>query len=169
MNALEAILGRRSIRKFTGENVSEEEVKTLLKAAMAAPSACNQQPWHFIVVRNRESFSRIMESQPYTKMLDKASVAIIVCADPELQTCPGFWVQDCSAATENLLIAANAIGLGATWCGVYPGDETVWKIKEIFRTPKQVIPLCVVAVGVPDEKKPPSDRFNEERVHLEQW
>jgi nitroreductase len=169
MNALEAILGRRSIRKFTGARVSEEDVETLLKAAMSAPSACNQQPWHFIVVRNRESLKKIMEAHPYTKMLDKASVAIIVCGDPELQDCPGYWVQDCSAATENLLIAANAIGLGATWCGVYPADDRVLKLKEIFGTPKQVVSLCVVAVGVPDEKKPPSERFNEDRIHFEHW
>ncbi len=169
MDALKAILGRRSIRKFTGETVPDEDVKKLLEAAMAAPSACNQQPWHFVVIRSRDTFNGIMQVQPYTKMLEKASLAVVVCADPELQTCPGFWVQDCSAATENLLLAVHAMGHGATWCGVYPSDEVVWKMRELLGLPKQVYPLCVVAIGVPDEKKQPADRYNEDRVHPEKW
>ena len=169
MDALKAILGRRSIRKFTGETVPDGDVKKLLEAAMAAPSACNQQPWHFVVIRSRDTFNGIMRIQPYTKMLEKASLAVVVCADPELQTCPGFWVQDCSAATENLLLAVHAMGYGATWCGVYPSDDVVWKMRELLGLPKQVYPLCVVAVGVPDEEKQPANRYNEERVHREKW
>ena len=169
MDALKAILGRRSIRKFTGENVPDEDVKLFLEAAMAAPSACNQQPWHFVVIRSRDTFNGIMQIQPYTKMLGKASLAMVVCADPELQTCPGFWVQDCSAATENLLLAVHAMGYGATWCGVYPSDDVVWKMRELLGLPKQVYPLCIVAIGVPDEGKQPANRYNEERVHREKW
>ncbi len=166
---MKAILGRRSIRKFTGEKIPDEDVKKFLEAAMAAPSACNQQPWHFLVVRDKKTHDAIMEIQPYTKMLEKSSVAILVCADPNLQTCPGFWVQDISAATENLLLAVHAMGYGATWCGIYPSDERVWKIRELLGLPKQVMPLNVIAIGVPDEEKPPSDRYNEERVHHEKW
>jgi len=110
-----------------------------------------------------------MKAQPYTNMLTNASIAVIVCADPELQTCRGFWVQDSSAATENLLLAAHALGYGATWCGVYPNDDTVWKIREIFDIPKQIYPLCVIAVSVPAEEKPPANRYKEERVHSEKW
>jgi nitroreductase len=146
---MKVILGRRSIRKFTGETIPDEDVKLFLEAAMAAPSACNQQPWHFVVVRSR--------------------VAVVVCADPELQTCPGFWVQDCSAATENLLLAVHALGYGATWCGLYPNDDVVWKVREMLGLPKQVYPLCVVAIGVPDEEKPPADRYRRDRVHEEKW
>ncbi|MFH2110612.1 MAG: nitroreductase family protein [Candidatus Bathyarchaeota archaeon] len=166
---MKAILGRRSIRKFTGETVPDEDVNRFLEAAMAAPSACNQQPWHYVVVRSRETFKRIMEAQPYTRMLEKASVAVVVCADPELQTCPGFWVQDCSAATENLLLAVHALGYGATWCGLYPNDDVVWKVREMLGLPKQVHPLCVVAIGVPDEEKPPANRYRQDRVHEEKW
>jgi nitroreductase len=169
LDAIQAILGRRSIRKFTGEIISEKDTKLLLEAAMAAPSACNQQPWHFVVARDKETFRKIMEAQPYTQMLKDASLAIIVCADPELQTCPGFWVQDCSAATENLLLATHALGYGATWCGLYPNDEVVWKIREILGIPKQVYPLGVIAVGVPGEEKPPANRYKQERVHAEKW
>jgi nitroreductase len=166
---MKAILGRRSIRKFTGETVPDEDVKLFLEAAMAAPSACNQQPWHYVVVRSQETFNKIMEAQPYTKMLQKASVAVVVCADPDLQTCPGFWVQDCSAATENLLLAVHALGYGATWCGVYPRDDVVWRMREILGLPERVYPLCVVAVGVPDEEKTPADRYRQDRVHVEKW
>ena len=169
LDAMKAILGRRSIRKFTGEAIPDEDVKLFLEAAMAAPSACNQQPWHYVVVRSRETFSRFMEAQRYTRMLEKASVAVVVCADPELQTCPGFWVQDCSAATENLLLAVHALGYGATWCGLYPNDDVVWKVRELLGLPKQVYPLCVVAIGVPGEEKPPADRFRQDRVHTEKW
>jgi nitroreductase len=169
MEAIQTILSRRSIRKFTGEAIPDKDIKLLLEAAMAATSACNQQPWHYIVVKNKDTFAKIMEAQRYTKMLEKASVAVIVCADPELQTCPGFWVQDCSAATENLLLAAHAMGYGATWCGVYPNDDVVWKMRELLGIPKNVYPLCVVALGVPDEEKPPANRYNQERVHSEKW
>jgi nitroreductase len=169
MDAMKAILGRRSIRKFTGEDIPESDVKKFLEVAMAAPSACNQQPWHFIVARKKETFHKIIEIQPYTRMLENASVGLIVCADPELQTCPGYWVQDCSAATENILLAVQALGYGATWCGLYPKDERVWKIRELLGLPSKVIPLCVIAIGVPDEVKPPSNRYKEDRIHQEKW
>jgi nitroreductase len=166
---MKIILGRRSIRKFTGETIPDEDVKKILEAAMAAPSACNQQPWHFIVVRDKKTHDRIMEIQPYTKMLGEAALSIIVCADPDLQTCPGFWVQDVSAATQNILLSVEALGYGATWCGIYPNDDRAWEIKKLLELPKQVIPLNVIAIGVPDEEKPPSNRYNEERVHHEKW
>ena len=166
---MKAILGRRSIRKFTGAHIPDEDVKKLLEAAMSAPSACNQQPWHFVVVRDKKTHEKIMEIQPYTKMLEKASLAVVVCADPDLQTCPGYWVQDVSAATENILLAVHALGYGATWCGIYPRDDPVWKLRELIGLPKNVIPLNVIAIGVPDEEKPPSNRYNEDRVHHEKW
>jgi nitroreductase len=166
---MKTILSRRSIRQFTGESIRKEDVLTFIEAAMVAPSACNQQPWHFVVAKDKETHRKVMEIHPYTKMLEKASHAIFVCADPGLQTCPGYWTQDLSAATENLLLAVHAMGYGATWCGVYPDDNRVWNIREILDLPKRVIPLNVVAIGVPDEEKPPSNRYKEERVHYEKW
>lgn len=166
---MKAILGRRSIRKFKEEQVPDKAVNKFLEAAMAAPSACNQQPWHFVIIRDKETHEKIMEIQPYTKMLETSSLAIIVCADPDLQTCPGYWVQDVSAATENILLAVHAMGYGATWCGLYPRDDPVWKIRELLGLPKNVVPLCVIAIGVPDEKKQPSNRYKKERVHHEKW
>ena len=166
---MKTILSRRSIRKFTGESVRKEDILTFIEAAMAAPSACNQQPWHFVVAKDKETHRKVMEIHSSTTMLEKASHAIFVCADLELQTCPGYWTQDLSAATENLLLAVHTMGYGATWCGVYPDDNRVWKIREILDLPKRVIPLNVVAIGVPDEEKPPSNRYKEERVHYEKW
>ena len=123
----------------------------------------------FIIIREKSTHQKIMNIHNYSKMLKDAAIAIVVCADPDLQTCPGYWVQDVSAATENILIAVEALGYGATWCGVYPDDERVWKIKELLEIPKQVVPLNVIAIGVPDEEKPPSQRYRESRVHYDKW
>lgn len=170
MDAIQAILSRRSIRKFTGEEIPDEKIRALLDAAMVAPSACDQQPWHFIVVKKKETLRHIAGEIPTAGMLERgAAAAIIVCADPSIEVCAGYWVQDCSAATENLLLAAHAMGYGATWCGIYPLDDRVWKLREMFEIPKQVIPMCIVAIGVPDETKLPVKRYKAERVHAEKW
>lgn len=169
MDAMKAILSRRSIRKYTGEPVSDEDLKQILEAAMAAPSACNQQPWHFIVVKDPEILAKIPKVQPYTRMVESAGMAIIVCAEPSLETCKGFWEQDTTAATMNILHAVNALGLGACWCGIHPNMKPVNGIRELLGIPDSVIPLNVIAVGHPDEEKAPADRFKKERVHLDKW
>jgi nitroreductase len=170
MDALKAIFSRRSIRNFTGAEIPDEKIRELLDAAMVAPSACDQQPWHFIVVKKKETLRHIAGEIPTSGMLARgAAAAFIVCADPSLEVCTGYWIQDCSAATENLLLAAHAMGYGATWCGIYPLDDRVWKLKEMFGVPKQVIPMCIIALGVPAEEKPPVKRYKAERVHAEKW
>jgi len=151
MDALEAIFTRRSIRAYTSEPVSEEDLKVILEAAMNAPSASNRQPWHFIVVDDRSKLDAIMEVHPYSKMLAQAPLAIV------------------SAATENLLLAARALGLGTVWLGVYPREDRVNGISRIFQLPAHVKPLAVVAVGHPAEEKGRVDRWQEERVHRNQW
>ncbi len=168
MEAIEAIMTRRSIRKYTDEEVTAEHVRKLLEAAMAAPSAHNRQPWHFIVVRSRETLNRIPEYHRYSRMLKEASLAVVVCGDNEVQT-TDFWTHDCSAATENMLIAANALGLGAVWLGVHPGEELVGKTRELLGIPGHVTPLCIVSVGHPAEEKPPGDRYDESKIHSEKW
>ena len=167
MDALEAIFTRRSIRAYTSEPVSEEDLKVILEAAMNAPSASNRQPWHFIVVDDRSKLDALMEVHPYSKMLAQAPLAIVVCGDTKVSS--SYWQQDCSAATENLLLAARALGLGTVWLGVYPREDRVNGISRIFQLPAHVKPLAVVAVGHPAEEKGRVDRWQEERVHRNQW
>jgi nitroreductase len=169
MDALKMIMARRSIRSYSNLPVSEEAVETLLRAAMCAPSAGNQQPWHFVVIRDRAVMERIMEVHPYAKMLAEAPVAILVCGDTDLEDLKDYWVQDCSAATENILLAATAMGLGSVWLGIYPRHERVEEIRKIVGLPHNITPLSLVPVGYPNESKPPHHRYEEERVHKERW
>lgn len=164
---LDTIFARRSIRKYTGEPVTEEQVRNLLEAAMAAPSANNSQPWHFVVVQDREQLRRLAEAHPYGRMQAEAALSIAVCADPALS--PRYWVQDCSAATENLLLAATSLGLGGVWLGVYPNQDRVAQVKEVLGIPEGIEVLCLVAIGHPAEKKPPRTQFNPQRVHRDRW
>ena len=169
MDIMEAIFTRRSVREYTSQSISGELINTLIAAAMQAPSAGNAQPWHFIVVMDREKLTAMAEVHPYGKMLATAPLGIVVCADLDLQKHEGFWVQDCSAAVQNLLLAIHANGLGAVWVGIYPVKERVENLSQIVKLPPRVTPLCVVAVGYPAEKKSPVDRYRQDRVHHEQW
>jgi nitroreductase len=169
MEAMEAILSRRSIRHYRSGKIPEEVVGELLMAAMSAPSASNEQPWHFIVIDDRRILDEVPKYHPYSNMLREASLAIAVCGDLERQTRDGYWVQDCSAATENILIAAHALGLGAVWLGVYPREDRVQATKELLGIPEHVLPLCLIAVGYPAEQKPRSDRYQESRIHHNRW
>jgi len=169
MDAMDAILSRRSIRKYTTEPVLEEVLNELLEAAMSAPSANNERPWHFVIINDRRVLDEIPKYHPYSLMLHEASWAIAVCGDLNLGIGKGFWIQDCSAATENILIAANAKGLGAVWLGVYPREERVIAIQRLLGLPSQVIPLCIISIGSPGEKKPPENRFDPSRIHHNHW
>ena len=164
---IETILARRSIRKYTAEPVSEESIQTLLEAAMAAPSASNRKPWQFVVVTERETLDELAETHPHGKMLSGAPLGIAVCGD--LTEMERYWVQDCSAATENMLLAVTALGLGAVWLGVYPGDERVEAVRRILDLPEHITPLNVVSIGHPAEEKEPRTQFDAERVHRETW
>jgi len=170
METMDAIFTRRSIREYTSQAIPDELVKELLAAAMQAPSAGNQQPWHFILVAARKQLNALADVLPYGKMLKAAPLAIVVCVDLELEKYPGFWVQDCSAATQNLLLAAHARGLGAVWVGVYPVKERVASLKQVLGLPEQVIPMCVVPVGYSSAKPElPARRYDETRLHDNHW
>jgi nitroreductase len=168
MEALQAILTRRSVRKYAGKPVGDETVKTLLEAAVAAPSAHNKQPWHFIIIRDRATLTKIPEYHQYSKMLESAALAVVVCADSKVQE-TDFWIEDCSAATENMLIAANALGLGAVWLGVHPSRQLMEDTRKLLGIPGHVNPLCIVSLGYPSEQKPPRQNYNPERVHADKW
>ena len=169
MDAIDAILTRRSIRSYKSEAVSEQTIETLLRAAMAAPSAWNEQPWEFVVIQDREMLDRIPDIHPHAQMAKEAPLAIVVCCDMEREKLKGLWVQDCSASTENLLLAAHASGLGAVWCGVYPDEGRVADVRTFLSIPETVIPFGLLVIGHPNEEKPPSDRYEASRVHHERW
>jgi nitroreductase len=164
------VLDRRSIRKYTDQPVPDKLVETLLRAAMSAPSAGNQQPWHFVVIRDRAILDAVPGFHPYARMMVKAPVAILVCGDGDLEKSKGFWVEDCSAATENILIEAQQIGLGSVWLGVYPREDRVENMRRIIAgMPENAVPFALVPVGYPAESKRPSDRWDESRVHYGRW
>ncbi len=169
MDAVVAILSRRSIRKYTVQPVSDEIIKKLLEAAMSAPSAGNEQPWHFIIIKDHKILDEISKFHPYSWMLKEAPVAILVCGDEELEKYPGYWIQDCSAAIENILIAANAKGLGAVWLGIYPREERIKGIRKLIDLPKHIVPQSLIAIGYPAEQKPPPNRYKDSRVHYNSW
>ena len=169
MDALEAILTRRSIRKFKKDPVDEATIRKLLEAAMSAPSARNQQPWRFVVITDRETLIDLTTVHAYAKAVKEAPLAILVCGDLGAEQSAGFWVQDCAAATENILIAANALGLGTVWQGCHPREERVEGIQKLLGIPKTVVPLALVAVGHPDEEKPREDRYDETNIHYDRW
>ncbi len=164
---LETIFARRSIRKYTQEPVEQKEIEMLLKAAMAAPSASNRKPWQFVVVTERETLDALAEAHPYGKMLFDAPLCISVCGD--LTEIERYWVQDCSAATENLLLAATALGLGAVWLGVYPRDQRVASLRTTLALPDHITPLNLISIGHPAEEKEPRTQYDESRVHWERW
>lgn len=169
MDILDAIFTRRSIRKFTGEQVSEEALKTILKAGFSAPSAHNHRPQHFVVVREKSLLESIAGFHPYAKMLPGAGCGIIVCGDSEKQKATGFLVEDCSASIQNMLLAAHGLGLGAVWCGLYPITELTESVAKLLKLPSSIIPVGLIALGHKDQEREAPDRYEDSKVHFEQW
>jgi len=166
---INAILKRRSIRHYSGKAVNKSDIKLLLKAGMYAPSAMNQQPWHFLVINERILLSRITEIHPHASMLSDAELAILVCGDISLERSSGYWPVDCAAATQNILLAAYALGLGAVWLGVYPREVRQKGIRELFKLPDHIHPFSIISVGHPAEEKSCPERFKEERIRWNNW
>lgn len=170
MNTIEAIFTRRSIRKYQEKPVEPEKIETLLKAAMYAPSAMNEQPWRFLVLTDRTLFPKILKVHPYATMLKSAPLAILVCGDLDIEKVPGNWVLDCSCAAQNILLAAHALGLGAVWAGVYPEGERMQALTELCHLPARVLPFALIGVGYPDDVVAPAlERFKPERIALNHW
>jgi nitroreductase len=165
------LLGRRSIRVYDPGEISETAITQLLQAAMAAPSAVARDPWRFVVIRKKETLSTIAAALPNGGMLVTAPLGIVVCGDLEAvhDHQLSYLLQDCSAAIENLLLCAHALGLGACWLGIHPREERIRKLKEILQLPASVIPIAVISIGHPGEEKEPRTRFNCEYVHWEKW
>lgn len=164
---LDNIATRTSIRSYTSEPVDDKTVTALLKAGMAAPTAVNSQPWEFYVVRDRKKMEALAEALPYTKMASSAAVLIVPCGDRDrFLTGEGmtYWVQDVSAATENILLAAHAMGLGAVWTGVYPVRDRIADVSRILDMDDRHVPLCVIPVGYPAENPEPKDKWDTGRI-----
>ena len=179
-SALEVIMSRKSVRTFSGEKITPEQTEILLKAAMAAPTAINMQPWQFVVVNDDEVLQKLYGNDPRGAMFIQAGTVIYVCGETEMvrpgrdggapQAAPNqFWSQDCSAATENLLLAAEAIGLGAVWTALYPDEMRCKPVAETLGLPENVKPLCAVPVGFPAGDEQPKDKWKPEKIHYNRW
>lgn len=167
MEVQACLQARRSIRKFTDEAVSREQIDTLLHAAMSGPSACNARPWAFYVVQETAALEKLRAATPYTRM--GAPLAIVVCGDQTKmlpEALAPFWIQDCSAATENILLAATDLGLGTVWCGIHPKKEAEQNVRAALTLPQTMVPLNIIYVGHPAEQHRARDQYDEKCVHF---
>ncbi|MCX6284435.1 MAG: nitroreductase family protein [Bacteroidetes bacterium] len=169
---LETILKRRSVRNFTAQMLDPSLLMTLMKAAMAAPSARNRQPWVFLAITERSVMDSLAEGLPYTKMLFKAGAAIVVCGDSTIELQPGatdLWYQDAAAASQNILLQAYAMGLGAVWSALYPYEDRSAHVRKILDLPAHISPFSIIPLGYPTGEDLPKDKFKPERIHWEKW
>ena len=169
MQTREAIRTRRSIRSFESEPLTADQLQEILTAAMYAPSAGDQQPWQFLVIDDHTLLQRIPTVHPYASMAPQAAAGILVCGDLQLERYPGFWVQDCAAAIQNMLLAAHDLGLGSLWTGIHPVVERVAGFKQLFSLPDEVIPMALVLLGKSTQTRPMPERYRADRVHRNQW
>ena len=165
-STLDIIFSRRSIRRYTGEAVTEAQIKSLLEAGMAAPSASNRKPWHFVVVTDKEKLQALADGHPYGKMIGTAALGIAVCGDPAISD---WWVQDCTAATENILIAVSGLGLGGVWLGCHGEPEREQAVRDVLGIPDEIGVLSLLSIGHPAEEKEARTQFDAERVHENGW
>ena len=171
-NAIEIIMARKSVRSYTSRPVEKEKVDIMLKAAMAAPSAVNKQPWAFIVIDDRDVLNKLAEVLPYAKMTAEAPMAIVVCGDLSKALngeTDRYWMLDCSAASENLLLAAESMGLGAVWTAVYPENDRIAKVRSVLSLPDHIIPFNLIPVGYPQHREEAKDKFKTENIHYNKW
>jgi nitroreductase len=169
MDVFEAIFTRRSIRRYSDKEIEKEIVDKIIRAGMYAPSAVNKQPWHFIIFDKTETRNAIMDVHRSSLMLKEAKKAILVCFDVNLQHDDGYGLCDCSAATQNMLLAAHALGIGSCWIGIYPREARMEALKQIFNLPENVEPFAIISLGYPAETKETPDRIKPDRIHTETW
>ena len=166
-NVLDLIYSHQRVRDFAGVPVSDDQVDAMLRAAMAAPSVQDRRPWHFVVVRRRKTLDKLARVHKYAYMLEKAPLAVVVCGDQEVSE--KYWVEDGCVATQNLLLAAKALGLGGVWISLYPKKKHQKAVRELLDIPNHVGVLCALALGVPAKEKELDVKFDSERVHQEEW
>lgn len=163
---IENILSRKSVRDFIGKKVENEKIAILLKAGMAAPSGRDLRPWELIVIQNRSTLDSMAAELPYAKMLNKAPMAIIVCGDSIRSS---YWYLDCSAVSENILLAAESLELGAVWTAAYPYEDRINTVQKYTNIPENIIPLCVIPIGYPNGSQSPKNKFDEKKIHYEKF
>lgn len=168
-DTIRSIKERASIRKFTDEKVSKDVLDTILDAGLCAPSAKNKRPFHFLVTQDRDKMLNLIGSNPYVKMLQSAAGCIIVCGDKILQGMPELLIEDCSAATQNILLAIHSLSLGGVWCGVVQSSDFYKDIVREFDLPSHIRPISLIAFGYPDEKRAQPNRFDTTKIHNETW
>jgi len=169
---VENIMTRTSVRAYTDQTVSRDTIETLLRAGMAAPTAVNKQPWHFVAITDRQKLDSIAVANPNAGMAKKAPLAIVVCGDLKKALegpAQAYWIQDCSAATENILLAAHGLALGAVWTGLYPGMDRVKAVSELLKLPETIVPLCAIIIGHPAESPEPKDKWLPENVSYNEY
>jgi nitroreductase len=166
---LNSILTRRSIRKFKSKALKTDDLETILKAAMAAPTAGNSQIWEFIVINDRVLFNAIEKFHPYAQMVLQAPVAILVCADLNREKYKDRWPLDCAAASENILLAAHSLNLGAVWVGIYPDKQRMNEMVKLLELPKNIKPVSLIPIGYAAEEKPESNRFDRDKIHYNKF
>jgi nitroreductase len=166
---METIFQRHSIRTFRSNPVNDDTITSILKAGMAAPSAGNEQPWEFIIIRNREQLEAFIQVSPNAQMLSTAPVAILVCGNMQRERYTGFWALDCAAATENILLEATFLELGSVWVGIYPNRERMVAVSRMFQLPDYVVPFALIPLGVAAESSAEEERFHPEWIHWEEW
>lgn len=171
MDAIDCIMTRTSVRVYSGTKVSEQDLLKICKAGMAAPSAINLQPWSFIILNDEDTLDELANVLPHCKMLPLAGKGIVVCGviDKDPVYAKEYWVYDCSAVTQNILLAAHALGFGAVWTAVYPDEKKVKDVKKILSLPENIIPLAVIPIGVPSGKQIIKDKFKKENIHYNKW
>jgi nitroreductase len=170
MELYDGLISRRSIRKYTGEKIDDEKILAIIRAGMYAPSARNRRPWHFIIIDDRSVMARIMEFHPYSAMLKHASHVVAVCGDEQLENGPGYYKLDCSAASQNILLAAHSLGLGAVWLGIEPREQRIKDLKNLLELPAHIHPLSLISLGVPENISINiPDRYEPEKIRRNKW
>ena len=169
MEIQEALLNRRSIRKYKNQKISKEDIDKILKAAMYAPSAMNLQPWHFIVIDDKEILIETIKSIHYAEMLKQADAAIIVCGDAGVEKNESWLLQNCSASIQNILLSTHGLGIGSCWIAIHGMDDVYAKIKTQFKLPENIVPVSLISLGYPDEEVKAEERFIAEKIHNNKW
>jgi len=163
---LNILFARRSIRAYSGEPVSPADIQSLLEAGTAAPSASNRKPWHFVATQDRQILRALADRHPYGKMLAGAALGLAVCGDPALSD---WWVQDCAAATQNILVAVSGLGLGGVWLGCHGRPEREQAVRDVLGIPRHIGVLSLLSIGHPAEDKPARTQYDSARVHTDKW